>query len=181
MKKIAIVLVAVLLVANVVSAQDVTAKTKKGDRAWMFTLNGLDNLGAGDYMQGVGLRYYFQDMMAIRAGIGFSTASVSGASDNPMKFSLNAGLQYDYAVNGPVVAYVGGLLAFSSDNPAGPTDATTTFGVAGVAGVEWFPWSNVSLSPEYQLAFSSMSPPGGGSSSSFTLGSAGSFGLSFYF
>jgi opacity protein-like surface antigen len=130
----------------------------------------------------VGIRYYWQDNWALRLGVGFSSTSISGASNNPSAFAVLGGIQYNYSMNGPVVAYLGGQASFGSNKVAGATESQTTFGIAALAGVEWFAWSNVSLAPEYQLMYTNLSPGGGGSSTSMiNLGSVVSFTLGFYF
>ena len=155
MKKIAIILIAVLVLASMAFSEDATPKTKEGDKAWMFSFSGLGNLGAGSYMGGVGGKYYFQDNMALRAGLSFSTTDIPDVDKDPSSFGLNAGLQYDYSTNGAVVAYFGGNFMYSTSKTQGSDKSDNTFGIGGLAGVEWFPYNNISLSAEYMLSFES--------------------------
>lgn len=188
MKKIAFILIAMVVLSSFALAGDDTSpKTKQGDKAWMFTFNGLSNLGAGNYMGGAGIKYYIQDNLALRGGVGFYTMSVSGATNNPTNFGVNAGIEYVYSTLGATAAYVGAHVSFLSEKPspylgAGNTETASTIGVAAVAGVNWFMWDNVSLQPEYQLGFSSVSPGGGGNSATtVTIASTGQFVISWFF
>ena len=170
MKKVTIILMAVLFLATLALAgDDATPKGKSGDEALLFSLNGLSNLGAGNFMGGVGAKYYFQDNMAFRLGVGFGwngyTQTVTGGNDqkdHTIGFSLDPGITYTIATSGPVSAYVGGQVMFGWQQETkeylGEYDKEvitgTNFGFGGLAGVEWFPWNNVSLSAEYGLSLS---------------------------
>jgi opacity protein-like surface antigen len=183
MKRFLLILLAIALVASVTYAGDNAApKTGKGDKAWMFTFNGLSNVGAGNYMAGAGLKYYIQDNWGLRVGVSFSGQSIPNVSENPLDFGVNAGVEYVYSTLGSTAAYVGGQAMFQSSKAAGSSNTATTFGVAAIAGVNWFMWENVSLQPEYQLGFTSSSPGGGGSSTTtYGLSSTGSFTISWFF
>ncbi len=184
MKKIALALLAVVVLVNFAFAgDDVTPKTKSGDKAWMFTLNGLSDLGAGNWMGGAGMKYYFQDNVALRVGFSLSTSNTSGAANNPSAFGVNAGIEYAFSTLGSTAAYVGGQLMYGSVKNAGTGwETASTFGVAAIAGVNWFPWNNVSLSPEYQLQYVNYASYGTvPSASTFGLSSNGQFTISWFF
>lgn len=184
MKKIGLALLAVVVLATFAFAgDDVTPKTKSGDKAWMFTFNGLSNLGAGNYNNGAGIKYYFQDNMAIRFGVSYSSSSVSGASNNPSSYGVNAGLEYVFSTLGSTAAYFGGEVMYGSSKNAGTNwENASMFGVGAIAGVNWFVYNNVSLTPEYQLGFVSYGSYGSvPSSSAFGISSTGSFTISWFF
>jgi hypothetical protein len=175
MKKAILVVVALVLVVGLVSAQDTQPKTKAGNFGWMFTLGGLSNLSAGSYMGGVGAKYYLQDDLALRGGVSFGTTSYPGYEQNPSSYGVNAGVMYNWAQAGAVVGYIGAMGSVSSAKPAqvtGTTDATTSFGIGAVSGFEWFPYNQLSFSGEYQLMFSSVKYPNTDAVTSFGLGSA---------
>ncbi len=181
MKKIVLILAVVLVVSSMMIAQDATPKSKSGDRAWLFTLGGLGSLSAGDYNGGVGIKYYIKDNLAIRGSLGFTKidnpdpAPPAQPTPDPSIFTISGGLLYNYATNGPVLAYLGGEVIYNSfNNGQQGASSVNTFGVAGVAGVEWFAWSNVSLTGEYKLSFISSGDP---STQVFNLGSASSSNL----
>ena len=179
MKKVVFILTAVLVLVNfALAGDDAKPMTKMGDRAWMFTLSGLSALGAGNYWGGVGGKYYFQDDMALRAGVGFSTTNNPDPATDPTDWNIAAGVQYNYATNNAVTAYVGGMVGYwSQDKHALSSANWTSFSLAGLAGVEWFPWNNIGFQAEYQLGFMSKSPkdpPAGATTdatSSVSLGS----------
>jgi opacity protein-like surface antigen len=181
MKRIALVLMVLFIVSSLVVAQDSSPKSRSGDRAWLFLLGGLSDLSAGNYNGGVGLKYYIQDNIAFRGSLGFTKVdnpdqpAPATPTPDPSNFTVSGAILYNYATNGPVVAFFGGEIIYNSFNSGVQgANAVTTFGVAGDAGVEWFAWSNVSLSGEYKLSFISTGDP---STKIFNLGSASSSNL----
>jgi hypothetical protein len=185
MKKLTLVLLAVLVLVSLSFAQEGN-KTKQGNLGWVFTLNGLtflraDNFrgtNAGNTIGTVGAKYYIQDDLAIRGGIGFSTESITGQTNNRSDFTVNGGITYNYSSSGPVVGYLGGMLTYGSIKNSGDSTSSTTFGIAGLAGAEWFPWNSVSLGAEYQLAWRTDKAAGSDNSNSyFDLGTASSYNL----
>ncbi len=208
MKKVTIVLLAVFCLASLAFAGDAMPKSKAGDKAWLFSFNGLGNLGAGNYGGGVGAKYYFQDDMALRFGLGFglngqTVKGTNGApdqKDNTTTFSIVPAVTYTFASNGSVSSYIGGQAGFwlstrTLENMGNDKDVTTTttFGVGALAGFEWFCYENISLGAEYSLMFStgsgSREVTNGGvavktdapTSTNFNLGGAGSLTLAVYF
>ena len=159
MKQLALLCVALIVFSGLSVAQD-NNKTQSGSLGWMFSLSGLSNLGAGNYNGGVGMKYYFQDNCALRGGVGFSKTDIPNQDNDPSSFEINGGLQYNYSSSGPVVGYFGGMVLFGSEKQTGQTESSTLFGIAALAGAEWFPWNSVSLGAEYQLAFTSAKAAG---------------------
>ena len=178
MKQILILALATLILTGVSQAQDVKPKGAEGDKALLFSLNGLSNLGAGDFNGGFGMRYHFASNLSVRFGLGFSTSSTTtkrpvamttGADEKDSEFELSVapGIEYWLMKNGPVAAYVGAQIAYlmsseTNENMnfvANTKLETTRSGIGGgvIMGVQWFPWSNVGLGAEYQLGFSSIS------------------------
>jgi opacity protein-like surface antigen len=180
MKQLFLVLIALAIIANLAFAgDDSIPKSKSGDKAVLFTLSGLSNLGAASYMGGLGGKYYISDGNAIRASLGFGTSttttkppagSPAGAVDQKSSssaFIIAPAFLHNINANGPVLAYIGGEFAYimtstTVENPGFVANnknhsSTTGFGVAGIFGVEWFAWNNISLSAEYVLAYTSSS------------------------
>lgn len=214
MKKVALVLMAIAMFSTAVLAgEENTPKTKSGDRAWLFNVAGLSNWGAGNYNGGVGGKMYISDGTAIRLALGFSNSSETFKNPNSpipagqtaerkiteTSFSVYPAILYNLTSNTSIVPYIGGQVGLtwgkrereSIGFDAGRKDneTATTFSVAGLLGVEWFAWTNVSVGAEYQLAFASSSGKyentvGGATTSfdaptntSFSLGSASSTAL----
>jgi opacity protein-like surface antigen len=180
MKKALAVLVCTLIVGGLAYAGDNSMpKQKSGDKAFLFTLNGLSNIGAGSYQGGVGGLYYVSDGNAIRLSLGFGTSTTTTkytGTANPnfadqkvstMSFSIMPAFIHDISISGAVQAYIGGQLMFGTSstttenvNFAANTkvkDSETFFGIAGLAGVEWFAWDNISLAAEYVLGYQTSS------------------------
>ena len=214
MKKVALVLMAIVMLTSVVLAgEENTPKTKSGDRAWLFNVEGLSNWGAGNYNGGVGGKMYISDGTAIRLSLGFANSSTTRKnlrSPIPVgqtaeekitgtSFSVYPAILYNLASSTTIVPYIGGQVGLTwgkvdIDNPDFEANAkwntsSTTFGLAGLLGVEWFAWTNVSVGAEYRLGFSSTSSKSetteGGitsttndfTSTNFSLGSASSTAL----
>jgi len=177
MKRLLLVFTALIVAANISFTQGTTPKTKEGSFGWLFTLGGLSNLGAGNYNDGVGAKYYIKDDLALRGGINFSTQSIPGSVENPQSYGINAGITYNWASEGAVVGYFGGMVGYGASKPfvgtGGETvDATTTVSIGALSGFEWFPWNQISLGGEYQLMFTSEKSPQEDASTTFSLGSA---------
>jgi opacity protein-like surface antigen len=173
MKRVAVA----LLIAAVAGTSAWAQKTKAGDKAWLFTLSGLSDLGVGGYNGGLGLLYYLSDDLGLTVGLGFSTSSTTtkapAGSGKPDKDStslglmLSPGVRFNIASSGPVVGYVGvGVLVGISSETTKNKDhvrdynveqSNTSIGAGVTVGAEWFAWSNVSLGASYSLAFTTSS------------------------
>ncbi len=173
MKRVAVA----LLVAAVAGTSAWAQKTKEGDKAWLFTLSGLSNLGVGGYNGGLGLLYYLSDDLGLTVGLGFSTSSTttkapagSGGADqkeSSLGLTLSPGVRFNLASSGPIVGYAGlsvlvGISSETTENPKHVSGdkvetSSTSIGAAVTLGAEWFAWSNVSLGASYSLAFTTSS------------------------
>ena len=225
MKRIAIVMLVLLFVTSLSLAGDPKPITHSGAKALLFDLSGLANLAAGNYGGGLGAKYYIGQDFAVRLGFGFNTATtttknplsplpanqVAESKATSTEFSVEPAVTYNIARTSTVVAYVGGMFLYTSSsdkrdgNSAGLGVAynagasyrasTSSFGLAALLGVEWFPWENVSFSAEYRMGYAHGSSEtestttatsvttDGPSTNGFGLGSAnsGALTLSIYF
>ncbi len=206
MKRLAtLVVVAALAVAGM-SAQDANrCRTKSGDMSMLFTLNGLQNLGAGNYNGGVGLGFYIIDGIQLRLGLGLgSTTETTGTGDQEeidgtSMFTIAPAIRLNLLKSSTVVGYTGLQVSYGmsgTSNKVGGKEVASssgsTIGVGALLGAEWFPWENVSLGLEYGLGFSTTSTStkdqsgtetDGPSNSALNLGfpnSAVNFTLAFY-
>ena len=182
MQKFLLVIMAVVLLANVAMAGDgPTVKANSGDKAWLFSFGGLSSLSANNFMGGIGGKYYISTNNAFRMSLGFTTNSTTlknptiptptgQSADQKFSssvFSITPGFLHVMSSDGPVAPYIGaqftlGMSSNTTENPGYVLNnknhgSSTSFGVSGIAGVEWFPWSNVSFAAEYQLSFASSS------------------------
>lgn len=152
------------------SGSETMVRRTGGSTAMMFTLNGLQNLGAGNFMGGFGINHFLSDDFALRGGLGFGMNSrAAGEGDAKMTsdsttINIAPGLRVNLANNKNIAMYVGGQVMFgisSTTNKTGSTEtgssSSTSIGVGGFAGAEWFPWDNVSLGLEYGLGFNTTS------------------------
>lgn len=210
MKRLATIIAALFVASASMSAQGDMVKTESmvrtnaGDLSMLFTLNGLQNIGAGNFMGGVGAGYYLSNNMQLRGGLGFGTSTTttgegtSEAKTSSTTFTIAPALRLNLVNSSNVVAYTGVQVAFTSGSgstTAGGTETGTssssTIGAGILLGTEWFPWRNVSLGLEYGLGYSSSSSsqtPTGGTeqkgptTSGINLGlSTVQFMLGFYF
>lgn len=124
MKKI-ITLFTLFLIASTasVSAQDDVRPDYANRRAaLLFTFSGLANIGAGNFEGGIGGKYFLNPMMAVRAGLSFSTISETVPSQaangkegktSATGFGLNGAIEYHLAST-RVSPYIGGGFGLST-------------------------------------------------------------------
>jgi len=204
MKKLLFAVVAICMLANLaIAGDDNMPKNKDGDKAWMFSLGGLAFLAAGNYNGGVGLKDYISDGNAIRLALGFGTTSTTTKYTGPVDptkadikntntaFSISPAYLHSITSTGPINAYIGlqvgiALNSATVENPAFVNNnknhvSSTTIMGAGLAGVEWFPWNNISFGAEYQLGYTTTSGTNevtvGGTTTSTDAPSTNSFSL----
>ena len=187
MKKLLIVMLAVVMVCGAAFAQDFQPAAKSGAKSLNFVFGGLGafNIGPAGVNNGFGVSYFMSNDAALRLGLQVKSSSSTqpyndpappnnpGSDGSTSTFGLGLGidyLMYMYGMTPRVKPYMG-LGAFvlmnSSDtkfqvlNAAADGTATQTkngngneglsFGLAGIAGAEFFIYPELSLSAEYQL------------------------------
>jgi len=119
------VAVAVLMAVSFSFAQDFTTSVASGGKAMLFSLEGLSNLGAGEYAGGVGGKYYVSNQIALRVGFQFATATHEtpvtlgtgqtgkDGSQSGTMFGILAGAEYHFLPT-RVSPYVGAGISFST-------------------------------------------------------------------
>jgi opacity protein-like surface antigen len=173
MRLLTCLLILVLLVGTATAASPVP--TSKGDKAMVFKFRGLADLdlkGYGDCW-GVGMRYYFSDMNAIRAGITFGNdnwtqkAQVEEGDDYEYKESeIGFEANYERHLEAPcasVSPYIGAGFAYYKWKNEEPYVGTRDYAkdiceesgldVHAIAGFEWGFTECMTLGGEYQLGF----------------------------
>ncbi len=225
MKRIGVLVLVVVVGCGVVFAAEPKPVTYSGAKALMFDLGGLADLAAGNYGGGLGFKYYLGPDLALRMSLGFNTSTattknlvtplpatqMSESQLTHTDFTLGPAITYNFAKSSTVAAYVGGMffftysrdrregnsgsLAVGFDNGEAYRSSATTVGFAGLLGVEWWAWENVSFSAEYRLGYNHQSSQvesstpavsvttDGPTTNGFGLGSAnsGALTLSVYF
>lgn len=184
MKKMFAVIVAMVLLVGVVSAQDMNLGTKAGDKSMNFTFGGLGafGLGATGPAGGIGLSYFLGSDAAVRAGLQLAinssttpanpAAGQTGTDGSSSSFSFGLAADYLMFMQGAssrVRPYFGAGVMFSmatnsSKNaviaPAVQSETTggapTTFALNGIVGAEFYLYPEISLSAEYNLSLFSM-------------------------
>lgn len=171
-------LVFLVLFTGLSSAQEISAKSHKGDKGISFSVSGLSYVGLGQFEGGIGGKYWISNKLALTSSIGISaykttsTSSYSNYSDSKStysRFSLFVGVEDHFFVKKRLSPYFGGGIdfRFSSrvdyaglprDNPPpGRTkkDKTTTntFGIRGLCGIEYFLADWVSLAGQYRISY----------------------------
>lgn len=153
--------------------------TNQGTHSLNFTFNGLGNFDIGSVpagwnqgmnQYGFGGSYFFQNDMALRAGVAFSrqnenTEYTGGEEDETwMGYGLMPALLWYCAGEGAVAGYWGPTAFFSQysheikNSPASTSDYKDTwtgFGAGVVMGAQWWAWSQVAFNAEYVLAYES--------------------------
>ena len=165
MKLFMFAIIAVMLIGSTAQAAEVP--TSEGDKAMIFMFNGLDHLSLGTYGEyGLGMRYYFADGKAIRAGLTFgSEAEVEkdDAWDEDREWTsslMGLDAAFEMHMEGPcssVSPYwgIGGGFWTEADeykNEDGDTwtDSGVGFGGYGMLGFEWAFTNCMTLGGEYQ-------------------------------
>jgi opacity protein-like surface antigen len=165
-------MLAVLALAGTAAAA-APVHTDKGDKAMIFEFVGLSDLSLNGYDQswGVGMRYYFSDMNAIRAGIVFGNqkytlkAQEEGQDDLENKENeYGIDVTYEHHLKAPcasVSPYIGGALGiftWKNEYPAGgardyakETEKENGYFGGACAGFEWGFTDCMTLGAEYRV------------------------------
>ena len=127
MKRAFLPVLIMALTGNLLYAGDGKPMNKAGDKALLFDLSGLANLGTGNFQGGAGAKYFVAKDLAIRLALGVQSSSskitnpanplpADEAGDgkfSSMNFTLAPGIQYDLMTSNSVAAYVGGQLSLT--------------------------------------------------------------------
>jgi outer membrane protein W len=192
--------------------------TKQGSAAMIFHLNGLgnfglsgptigpgvrsvDSAGGNSMVPGIGFKYFPTDDIAIRILLAFQGVE-SGKVDLPSgKYQRNStgagfGAEYHFRPLYSTSPYIGAQIAFFTENEKLTVNTTdvynnkvTSFGVAALAGFDWFFTRGLALGGEMKLGFTSSSivkknPAGGNDEPTNTdigIGTDGNVHLLVYF
>jgi len=163
MKKIAFVLMAVLVVSSVALSGDMA---KQGQ--WGVSGN------TGSSGSAAGMKFMLSDNMALNAMLKFSSNSPGGGGTSTSSYGVGLGVEYHMAAVGGVSPYFGGALGFSSGTTPNNGSAPTSISLGVMYGGEYFFSSNFSLAGDIGLGFNSYNSTPNASSST----SASNFGLS---
>ncbi len=174
-----------ILLNSAFAADKIIPQIRQGDKALLFTINGLGSFGvdganagmlieenSGDIdttpCYGVGFKSFISNRIALRVGLAYMKASVTTETDDGDEvdsrslLSLQPAIEYHLWQSEAVSIYSGGLLQFtqfaaSSEVPDADevTLSSSSLGFAALLGAEFYPWKNVSFAAEYQLGFAS--------------------------
>jgi hypothetical protein len=146
MKKILLVILAVVLVSSLTFAE---GEAKSGQ----FGLQtGLIFTGVGlNFNIDIGAKYIVTDNIALRAGLGLM--NISSGGDSTTFYDLGAGFEYHFGGKGGVSPYVGAALSYSGASSSAGGDTPSEFGLDAVFGGEYFFSSNFSWAGEARLGF----------------------------
>ncbi|MCS6990090.1 MAG: porin family protein [Chloroherpetonaceae bacterium] len=182
MKLVGILFFTVGFFVSRADAQDITAKTKRDDAALLFQFSGFGNLATGGLgavetpkdasgasvivMNGVGGKFFMAENLALRAALTFARESASQPrSRNVAEFSettTSVGIEIGaeaHLHNKRLSPYFGGLVGYgngSFSRKQGGVEVSAKrsgFGIAAIAGAEFFLFEQVSLAAEYRAVF----------------------------
>lgn len=138
----------------------------------MFSINGFGDFGvsgvtagssissAGDTasnvspVYGIGAKYFLQQNVALRGVLGFGSSSGSGSQT---AFGLLGGVEYHVLGSGAITGYGGAFLSFATQSRSSGEEmyqyssSSSSLGLGGIVGVEFYPWRDISFSAEYQI------------------------------
>ena len=120
---------------------------------------------------GLGFKTFLADRMALRGGLSILSSSkttpVNDSIDTKSSsfgFGISPALEVHLGNAGPVSGYTGFVLSYGmyskTNNPNDSTEnsnTASTFGGGAILGVEFSPWTNISLSGEYQVGITTTS------------------------
>lgn len=188
MKKAMVLLVCgvvLSVLSSAVAADRIIPQIKLGDKALLFTVNGLGDFGVAgadagtlvytdgdniesDSYSGIGFKTFLADRIALRVGLCYSSGSITTETDagdvveSVSMLALQPAIEYHLFLAEAVSIYTGGALSIArigTKTEIPDTDASTIsasgLGIAGLLGAEFYPWKNVSFAAEYQLGYSS--------------------------
>ncbi len=175
MKIVIICFLSLLLTVSISTAKDDTGyRAKEGDQALLFSLQGLDNLSAGDFNGGLGYQYYFMNHTAFRFSLGLNynqenkdkpdETYAKDYSKKDLTFIMMPGIRYNFGTSSNVLGYMGTEAIFQLSSQTVESNSisfldqssetkSTNFGLGFFLGAEWFAFKNVSLSAEYNFRF----------------------------
>jgi hypothetical protein len=143
MKHILIILFifALLIAPAQVKAQD-DAPSHRG--ALLFTVNS-NNFGVSSYNEGIGLKWYLANSLALRGSVAGTFATHDGNSTT--NGAISAGILTSLFTTKQTTVYVGveGVLIHTEP------EVSNIYGIGGVIGGEFLPWENVGLGAEYKV------------------------------
>ncbi|HOT97278.1 MAG TPA: outer membrane beta-barrel protein [bacterium] len=188
MKKMVLLLLTfslLLLLSPVAGADKLQPKTQAGDKALLFTINGLGDFGVGGapagmlvwdsedgvemtHYQGLGFKTFLSDGIALRVGLCYASQGLTTETDdgdqerNSSVLSIQPAIEYHLYQAEAVSIYTGGGLYFAKStmthkapDTEDQTYSMSSLGFAGLIGAEFYPWKSVSLAAEYQIGYAS--------------------------
>lgn len=136
-KKLIVLVTVVILTQTLAFGQGITPNLAKGTTALLFSFGGLSNLSAGDFEGGLGVKYYYQQGLALRFGLQFATANEDiPANPSPgqtgidgeqsaTRLGISAAAEWHRSV-GRANAYLGGGLGFARTSTESKSPALGT-------------------------------------------------------
>ena len=170
MKRIALVLMAIVVVSAVAFSGDMA---KQG--AWgVQTSLGLASATVGTAIT-TGWKFRVSDNMAVRAEVGFGSSSPPGGGGSSSGYGFGAGFEYHWNPSGMgnVSPYVGAGLGYGGGSVTGGGTAATDLRFAGFVGGEYFFSSNFSAAGQVGLGFQSVGASGNTASNIGTVSMTG--------
>jgi hypothetical protein len=177
MKKIALVLLAMVLVSSIAISGDMAKSGQWG----INTSLSIATPSSGLSVNAAGFKFMATDNVAVRASVGFTSFNSGGTNSTTTSgYSFAAGFEYHMTAIGGVSPYLGlqaGYGGASLPNLASGYSNPNVFTVAGVYGGEYFFSSNFSLAGEVGIGFSSSNSGYPNASAQTTFGTVGVAGL----
>jgi hypothetical protein len=124
---------------------------------------GMDSsLGAGSPIFGAGAKLFIAPKTAVRVGLGLGVVSLSSDSGgsgggSASAFAISPAIEMHIVQAGSITGYVGGSISYarmsagSGGESSEYANATSSIGIGGLLGVEFFAWDRLSFGAEYQI------------------------------
>lgn len=173
MKKLLLVLVAVILISTFAYAEGAPKAGEFGIQGGVTFTNVA--VPGGD----LGAKYWLSSAMALRAAVGFANIASGGASTTG--YNLGAGFEYHFGGKGGVSPYAGAAISYSGESFSTGGNTNSAFGFQLVFGGEYFFSDNFSWAGELGIGYGSTTNTV--PTTVTTLGTVGMLGtfLTYYF
>ena len=152
MKKVALVLMAIVLVGSVAMSQGMAKSGQWGIQTSLGVASSPVRTTPT-----VGLKFMASENLAVRVEAGFNSYSPAGGGNTTTGYAFGAGFEYHMTAVGSVSPYVGFQAGYGGGSTGGGGSTQTSFGAAGVWGGEYFFSSNFSWGGEVGIGFTSTS------------------------
>jgi hypothetical protein len=171
MKRLLLPVLVLLLVGYLAFAE---GAPKGGD----FGIQGGLNFTSVVPVASLGVKYFINDNIALRAGVGLVNVYNGGTTITTTGYTFAGGFEYHFGVKGGVSPYLGAQVSYSGESISGGAAGSSDAAIRAIVGGEYFFSNNFSWAGELGLGYESVY---NGTTTSTEIGTVGaSFIITYY-